>query len=155
MTKIFAVVLLLTLTLAAGAGENGGSSKLGESVAFAMAEFLGTLGKVVARSVELAAESMDFDFGIEGLVEGITASVEKATAELEEQLPTTIKFMVGAMLRVTADALANMNFEEMDFENAEGVSVPYFELSPEERVEVREAFRETAEALSEAASEFE
>ncbi len=155
MIKVVAVVLLLTLTLAAWAGENEGSSKLGESVAFAMAEFLGALGKVVARSVEIAAESMDFDFEIEGLVAGITASVEKATAELEEQLPTTINFMIGSMLRVTADALANMNFEEMDFENAEGVTVPYSWLSAEEREEVREAFREAAEGLSEAASEFE
>ncbi len=155
MIKVVAVVLFLVMALGAGAGENGSSSKLDESVAFAMAEFLGALGKVVARSVELAAESMDFDFGIEGLVEGITASVEEATAELEEQLPTTIKFMVGSMLRVTADALANMNFEEMDFENAEGVTVPYSRLSAEEREEVREAFREVAEALSEAAAEFE
>jgi len=55
----------------------------------------------------------------------------------------------------TADALANMNFEEMDFENAEGVTVPYSWLSAEEREEVREAFREAAEALREAAAEFE
>jgi hypothetical protein len=153
MRRFLVVLLLLALTGAGWAAEE--ASKLGESVALAMAEFLGALGKVVSRAVDIAAESMDFEFEIEGLVEGITVSLEAAAAELEEQLPTTINFMVGSMLGVAAEALANVDYEGMDFENSEGVTVPYSWLSPEEKAQVREAFENAAEALREAAAEFE
>jgi hypothetical protein len=149
MRKILTVALLAALSSAAW--DDGDFSAMIESLATATAQLLAAFDEVVASAADTAARSGEVELDIEGLVEGLTASVTAAVGELKERLPTAINFMVGSMLRVTADALANVDLEGMEYENSEGRTVPYSELTVEEQERVREAFEEAVESLRGAA----